>query len=154
MYKRILVAVDGSEIGNAALESAMQLAKAENSEIFVIHVLEYPTTYMPDVDYPIYDRLLQTGEQITKQADERMKQMGITGRSGVADNFLTGRTTAEQIQHMADAYHADLVILGTHGRRGFRRLILGSVAEAFVRMSTRPVLLIPQKVASTLHEPE
>jgi nucleotide-binding universal stress UspA family protein len=150
MYKKILVATDGSDIGNVAFESAMQLAKAENAQIFALYVIECPKFYMPDVGYdptPIYDALVSEGDRVTREADERLKQMNINGQSGVADNFLTGKTTAEQIQHTADAFHADLVVLGTHGRSGFKRLMLGSIAEAFVRMSTRPVLLIPQRIA-------
>lgn len=150
MYQKILVAIDGSDVGNAAFESALHLAKAESAELFALYVIEYPKFYLPDVGYdptPIYDALVAESERITREADERLKQMGINGQSGVADNFLTGTTTAEQIQHTADAFHADLVVLGTHGRSGFKRLMLGSVAEAFVRISTRPVLLVPQKIA-------
>ena len=148
MYKKILVAIDGSDVANGAFESALQLAKAENAQLYALYVIEYPKFYMPDIGYdptPIYDALVAESDRVTRQASDRLKKEGVNGQSGVADNFLTGKTTAEQIQHTADAFQADLVILGTHGRSGFKRLVLGSVAEAFVRLSTRPVLLVPQK---------
>lgn len=148
MYKKILVAIDGSDVAHGAFEAALQLAKAENTQLFVLYVIEYPKFYMPDVGYdptPIYDALVAEGDRVTQQASDRLKKEGINGQAGVADNFLTGKTTAEQIQHTADTFQADIVVLGTHGRSGFKRLVLGSVAEAFVRLSTRPVLLVPQK---------
>ena len=156
MYKRILVAIDGSDTGNIAFESALHLAQGGGAEMFALYVIEYPSFYMADAGYdftPIYEALVAEGQRITRESSERMKKMGISGESGAADNFLTGRTTAEQIQHAADTFHADLVVLGTHGRSGFKRLMLGSVAEAFVRISTRPVLLVPQKAGSLPSEP-
>ncbi len=150
MYKRILVAIDGSDTGSIAFESAMQLAKAASADLFAVYVVEYPKLYMADTGYdltPIYDALASEGDRIAKEANERLKERGIGGEAQVVNNFLTGKTTAEQIQNSADALHVDLVVLGTHGRSGFKRLMLGSVAEAFVRISTRPVLLVPQKKA-------
>lgn len=148
MYKKILVAVDGSDVANGAFESALQLAKAENAQLFALYVIEYPKFYMPDAGYdptPIYDMLVAEGKLIVRKVHDRLKQEGIKGQSEAIDNFNTGNTTAEQIQNTADVFQADLVVLGTHGRSGFKRLMLGSVAEAFIRISTRPVLLVPQK---------
>lgn len=152
MYNKILVAIDGSDVADNALESALQLAKTENAQLFVLHVIECPQFYLPDAGIdptPVYETLVAEGERITQQARDLLKKEGVHGQSGVLDNFLTGQhTTVEQIQRMADEFHADLVVLGTHGRSGFKRLMLGSVAEAFIRISTRPVLLIPQKSSS------
>lgn len=150
MYKKILVAIDGSDVGNGAFENALQLAKSERAQVFALYVIEFPKFYVPDIGYdptPIYDALVAEGDFVIKQANDRLKQDRIDSQSGVVDNFYTGITTAEQIQLTADAFQADLVVLGTHGRSGFKRLVLGSVAEAFVRVSTRPVLLVPQKAA-------
>lgn len=156
MYKKILVAIDGSDTGNIAFESALRLAQGMGAQVFALYVIEYPRFYMADASYdftPIYEALVAEGERITRDANERLKEKGISGEAGVADNFLTGKATAEQIQHAADTFHADLVVLGTHGRSGFKRMMLGSVAEAFVRISTRPVLLVPQKAGSLPSEP-
>lgn len=155
MYKRILVAVDGSEVADGAFEAALQLAKAQDAELLPLYIVEYPNIYAPNVGYdpaPIYDALLAEGEEVRKKADARLKQEGVKGKSQVADNFPTRKTTAGQIQDTTDAFQADLVVLGTHGRSGFKRLMLGSVAEAFIRMSTRPVLLIPQKSIGSVAE--
>jgi nucleotide-binding universal stress UspA family protein len=151
MYKRILVAIDGSDVGNIAFEAAIHLAKNENARLFALYVIEYPKFYMPDTGYdpaPIYEALKAEGERIVAEADSRLKKDGINGEAGLVDNFLTGKTTAEQIQHEAETFNADLVAVGTHGRGGFKRLVLGSVAEAFIRISTKPVLLVPQKTVA------
>jgi len=153
MYKKILIATDGSDVGNAAFEAAIQLAKTEHAQLFALYVVEYPKFYVPDASgYDptlIYDALVAEGALTTQQAAERMKKEGIEGQVEVADNFSTGKTTATQIQHMADTLGVDLVVVGTHGRSGFKRMVLGSVAEAFIRISTKPVLLIPQKMAAS-----
>ncbi|MBV6271848.1 universal stress protein [Alcaligenaceae bacterium CGII-47] len=150
MYKKILVAIDGSDVADHAFESALQFAKTENAELFVLHIIESPQFYLPEVGIDpasIYEALVAEGGHITQHARDRLKNEGVRGQAGVLDNFLSGHATVDQIQHMAEEFHADLIVLGTHGRSGFKRLMLGSVAEAFVRMSTRPVLLIPQRSA-------
>lgn len=150
MYKKILVAIDGSDVADHAFESALQLAKTENAQLFALHVIESPHFYLPEAGIdptPIHEAMVDEGERITQQARDRLKKEGVHGQSGMLDNFLSGHDTVDQIQHMADEFDADLVVMGTHGRSGFKRLMLGSVAEAFIRMSTRPVLLIPQRSA-------
>ncbi|TCT10136.1 universal stress protein [Paralcaligenes ureilyticus] len=148
MYKKILVAIDGSDVANGAFETALQLAKAEKAELLPLYVVEYPNIYDPGIGYdltPIYEALRAEGDRVAAEADACLKKEGIDGKARVADKFPSIRPTASQIQDVADEFQADLVILGTHGRSGFKRLMLGSVAEAFIRQSTRPVLLIPQK---------
>src|SRR5690606_11536794 len=76
MYKRILVAIDGSDTGSIAFESAMQLAKAASADLFAVYVVEYPKLYMADTGYdltPIYDALASEGDRIAKEANERLK---------------------------------------------------------------------------------
>lgn len=149
MYGKILVAIDGSDLANMAFENALQLAKIHNAELLPLHVIEYPENYAPNVGHdptPLYEALVDEGESLAARADIRLREEGVVGKSHVADSFLWGKTTAGQIQDAADAFQADLVIMGTHGRSGFKRLVLGSVAETFIRKSTRPVLLVPAKI--------
>lgn len=150
MYKKILVATDGSNVANGAFESALQLAKEQAAQLFVLYVIESPKFYLPDPGIDptlVYEAQAAEGERVKRQARDHLKKKSVQGQFVMADNFFSDHSTVEQIQHTADELHADLVILGTHGRSGFKRLMLGSVAEAFVRMSTRPVLLVPQKSA-------
>lgn len=115
MYKKILVAIDGSDVAGHAFESALQLAKSENAQLFVLHVIESPQFYLPDVGIDpasIYEVSVAQGGYITQHARDRLKEEGVQGQSGVLNNVVSGHATVDQIQHMADEFQADLVVLG------------------------------------------
>ncbi|WP_353148884.1 universal stress protein [Pollutimonas bauzanensis] len=148
MYAKIMVAVDGSPIAMHALDEAMLLAKIHGAELMSVYVVEYPHTYISDLGYdplPITEALVSEGRHVLEKAECLMKSRQIDSKSLLVDNRPTLDSIAEQLQKVADEYAADLVILGTHGRGGFKRLLLGSVAQDFVRITCRPVLLIPGK---------
>ena len=148
MYTKIMVAIDGSSIAMRALEEAMDLAKSQAAELMPVYVIEYPHTYVSDLGYdplPVTEALINEGRRILEKAQCLLKSRHIVSQSLLVDNRPTLDSIAEQLQKAADEYGADLVVLGTHGRGGFKRLLLGSVAEAFVRLSSRPVLLVPGK---------
>jgi nucleotide-binding universal stress UspA family protein len=146
MYAKIMVAIDGSAIAMRALEEAMQLAKSLGAELMPVYVVEYPHAYVSDLGYDpptISETLINEGTRALEKAICLMKNQSIAPRSLLVDDRYTLSSIAEQLQKASEEYGADLIVLGTHGRGGFKRLLLGSVAEAFVRLSTRPVLLVP-----------
>ena len=146
MYTKIMVAVDGSPIAMHALDEAMLLAKIHGAELMSVYVVEYPHTYISDLGYdplPVTEALLREGKHVLEKAECLMKNRQIDFKSVLVDNRPTLDSIAEQLHKIADEYGADLVVLGTHGRGGFKRLLLGSVAQAFVQLSSRPVLLVP-----------
>lgn len=146
MYSKIMVAVDGSPIAMHALEEAMQLAAIHGAELMSVYVVEYPHTYISDLGYdpsPIAETLVNEGRRVLEKAEHLMKSRHINFKSLLVDSRPTFDSIAEQLQKVADEYEADIVILGTHGRGGFKRLLLGSVAQDFIQASARPVLLIP-----------
>ncbi|NYT64228.1 universal stress protein [Alcaligenaceae bacterium] len=146
MYTKIMVAVDGSPIAMRALEEAIQLAKIHEAQLMSVYVVEYPHTYISDLGYdppPITEALVSEGIHVLKKAECLMKSRQVNFKSFLVDNRPTFDSIAEQLHKTADEYGADLVILGTHGRGGFKRLLLGSVAQDFIRLSSRPVLLVP-----------
>jgi nucleotide-binding universal stress UspA family protein len=148
MYTKILAAVDGSSIAMRALQEAIQLAKTQDAALMTVYVIEYPHNYIADLGYdpaPVTEALVSEGTQILQQVEGLMKSEHIACSSRLVDNRHSLNSIAEQLQQVAAEYEADLVVLGTHGRGGFKRLLLGSVAEAFVRLSDRPVLLVPGK---------
>lgn len=146
MYKRILVSVDGSDESKCALQEAVKLAKVEPAHVLVIHVLEENFMYHtgPGFDY---------GALITAMRTEGLQILNAAKRIISSDSSIhvevklvelqsfQGRV-AEAIVEEAKDWAADLIVLGTHGRRGFSRLFLGSVAENAVRIATTPVLLV------------
>ena len=145
-YKRILVPVDGSATSNKGLDEAVKLARAGRSRIRVLHVVDDTLALSsPDgagVNYAL-DALRQAGRQALAVAEGRLRRAKVGAESGLVDNFA-GRV-AEAIVEQAKRWRADLIVMGTHGRRGFDRLLMGSNAELVARYSSVPVLLVPAR---------
>jgi nucleotide-binding universal stress UspA family protein len=144
MYQKILAAVDGSPTSLRGLDEAIKVAKAMRGQLMVVHVvneLVIAAEYVPSVYYePILLSLRDCGAKVLEQA------VSIAGRGGVACEqklieTLGGRAS-DEILKQARAWSADLIVLGTHGRRGLKRLVMGSDAELVLRQSSVPVLLV------------
>ncbi len=156
MYQRILVPIDGSETGQRAFDHAVALARETHAELIPLYVVDIPLVAYeaPGFDPSIVrDALLQTGEELKKEALAVMQRENIKGAPRVVEIKSPGVDIAERILEEARAVQCDLVVMGTHGRRGVRRLLLGSVAEHFARMSCCPVLLIPGSVENAAATP-
>ena len=148
MYKNILVAVDGSPTANVAVQEATKLAGA-GVEITLFSALEDPTWNIP-IEYSVaYDieqmreSLVQSGRNLLEQAQKQLAAQGVTVKTELKDlTWQPGKSIPSAILEVAHDLGADLIVIGTHGRRGFNRLLMGSVAEQVVRLSTLPVLLV------------
>lgn len=141
-YRRILVPVDGSPTSNTALTSALQLARDVGGRVRLLHCVDelaYALTGYEYVgDMPVL--LRQEGERILADAAEIAKSAGVEAETHLVERMpqRLGETVAED----AAAWGADLVVVGSHGRRGLRRLLLGSGAEQIVRLAPTPVLVV------------
>jgi nucleotide-binding universal stress UspA family protein len=147
MYDRILVALDGSETASRALDAALDLAKLTGAKLQPLYVIDLPLIAF---DAPGYDpsivrsALAEEGRRVTADATERIARAGVVGIARTIEVSLTsGEDIAHCIELAARDFGADLIVMGTHGRRGVRRLVLGSVAERTVRAAPCPVLLVP-----------
>ncbi len=148
MYRKILVALDGSDVAKAAFEHALNLAIKEDAELVPVYVVEYSSAYYTAAVYdvtPFHDAMIEEANKVVTEADEKLTAAGVRGTARYIDKGGITQTIAQLLQEAAEDEGADLVVLGTHGRRGFQRMMLGSVAEAFLRLSTNPVLLVPAK---------
>jgi nucleotide-binding universal stress UspA family protein len=143
-YKRILVPVDGSPTSNSGLDEAVRLARDGGSKIRLLHIIDETIAFnTPDgsgVSY-VLDALRESAQQALKDAGDRVRRAKLEAETGLVENF-TGRV-ADAIVEQAKRWRADVIIMGTHGRRGFDRLLIGSNAELVVRQSQVPVLLVP-----------
>lgn len=145
-YRRILVAVDGSAASNKGLREAMRLAKAEGATLCILHVvndyLAMASASMEGVAPPrdLRPLLRKSGERILARAKALAAKHRLQAVV-VLREVLSG-PAAESIVREAKKQRADLIVLGTHGRRGLRRLVLGSDAEKVVRTASVPVLLV------------
>ncbi|RQR55239.1 universal stress protein [Burkholderia sp. Bp9125] len=145
MYKRILVAVDGSDTSRHAFDAALALAQSHGAELQPFYVVENAAIYynVPGYDPSVlHDQLVEQGNDLAKEFTQRMQAAGVKGEATLGEASSIADVSA-LILEAATAFGADLLVLGTHGRRGFRRLVLGSIAEQCVRHASLPVLLIP-----------
>jgi nucleotide-binding universal stress UspA family protein len=146
MYKRILVAVDGSETSDAALSEAIALASDQKAELRLIHVVDITAAYsLAETPFPFvdYQKVLVTAAEklLAKCADTvRRENLSVTTTCPVID--MLGRRIWEVIDAEAKRWPAELIVLGTHGRHGINRVLLGSVAEGVIRTATKPVLSV------------
>jgi nucleotide-binding universal stress UspA family protein len=150
-YRKILVAVDGSRVARSAFTTALRIAKAAGAELHAICVVEQPAGHYPEAFFDVAalrDGLTKEAHSALAGAETQMLSAGIPWKTQMVDGAVD-KAVAEQIQSYAEEVDADLVVMGTHGRRGFRRMVLGSVAETFLRLSTHPVLLIPHREETT-----
>lgn len=144
MYQRILVPIDGSETSERALQEAIRLAHPA-ARLLLLHVVEEIYTLGTEgYDFVDYDALQQAtremGERMLAQAAEKVRQAGKEPETALLDT--SGTRIATVIETEAKRWKADLIVIGTHGRSGLSRILLGSVAEGVVRIASVPVLLI------------
>lgn len=146
MYKHILVAIDGSRTSELALHEAIKLAKALKGQLRLVHVVDVSgsTLYNPEYPQPaeLHDAMQKGGRDVLDKAAATAAAEGIEAETKLIELNTLGHRITEVIAEEAEAWPADLVAVGTHGRRGLSHMFLGSVAEGIVRVSTKPVLLI------------
>lgn len=146
MYKHILIAVDGSETSNLALKEAIKLAKEQQAALRLIHVVDETTAFMMvEAPYPIaeYQKALRkAGEKELADCAAIVRNAGLVPDTKLAVVETIAQRICDVINEEAKQWPADLIVIGTHGRRGFNHLLLGSVAEGVIRLATKPVLII------------
>lgn len=149
MFKRILVPIDGSSTSNRGLEQAIAMAKDQSARLCVFHVVDelvlnpglegtiyLPPSYVASVMRALRDK----GQKLLAKAETRARQRRL--RVETVLQKIRGRPVADLIIQQAKKWHADVIVLGTHGRRGLSRLLMGSDAEMVVREARIPVLLV------------
>lgn len=147
MYKHILVAVDGSDTSNLALQEAIKLAKEQQAQLRIVHVVEdIPLNIDTEYALDAYQEAMRNmGEAVLSKAEALARESGVTPETKLLQIETLGHRITNLVVEEAQSWPADLIVLGTHGRRGFNHLLLGSVAEGVVRISPQPVLLIRGK---------
>lgn len=142
-YQKILVAIDDSEISVNVIQQAAQLAKALNSEITVVEVMALDP-YLADIyvrfgqSNDLIERVRGYVEENLAKAEQKFEELGLT----VATQVLEGFSIPQEIIGAAQNLGADLIIMGSHGRTGFKKFILGSVAQKVLGESHIPVLIV------------
>jgi nucleotide-binding universal stress UspA family protein len=147
MYDKILVPVDGSETSTRGLNEAIRLARIHGSQLRLLHIVNefiLDVTYSPGL-YPknLIESLRSGGKAILDAAQATAESAGVKAESVMLESI--GGVAADFILVQAKDWKADLIVMGTHGRRGLLRLALGSNADLVVRGAPMPVMLIRAK---------
>jgi len=153
MYQRIIVPIDGSQTSNHALAAALGLARESGGRVRLIHVVEemaYLTGYDQFGGYAgdLLKVMRETGASVLAGGLAKAQEAGVPADQLLCDNL--GERLPEVVAEEARRWNADLIVVGTHGRRGVGRILMGSGAEQIVRMAPVPVLVIrsPQPAAA------
>jgi nucleotide-binding universal stress UspA family protein len=143
--RTILLATDFSEASTAAFAQAMRFARAEGARLLIAHAFQERS--LPSLGYASMPAFEQWNGELRQLAEKNLSWLiGRARAEGVAvEPLLLEGFPDEAIVEAARAHHADLVVLGTHGRRGAARFFLGSVAGRVAAMAPCPVLTVGPK---------
>ena len=144
IYKRILVPVDGSPTSIAGLKEAVKLAKNLHAKLCLLHVVDETIVFnTPEGGInvePILDEMKRGGKRLLRKAEKLASALGAKPDSELRES--AGARVADVIVERAKRLRTDLIVMGTHGRRGVNRMLMGSDAELVVRNAPAPVLLV------------
>jgi nucleotide-binding universal stress UspA family protein len=144
MYKRILVPLDGSATAERGLREALGLCAGQSTKLLLLHVVDdYPLlieTASMDSHEAMMQSLRQYGLDVLAKGVRACQEASVPAETSLKE--VTGERVSDVIVEQAAQHGCDLIVMGTHGRRGLQRLTLGSQAEAVARASPVPVMLV------------
>jgi nucleotide-binding universal stress UspA family protein len=145
MYQRILIAVDGSELSNHALREAIALAQNQHAALRIVHVVDEVTLNW-EGEYADMSEILasfrESGQRILENAQNIAREAGMEHEAKLLEIQTFGHRISDLILEEAKDWPADLIVVGTHGRRGLHAVLLGSVSDGILRRASVPVLLV------------
>ena len=145
MYQRILVPTDGSPTSSRGLDEAIRLARLTGARVRLLHMIDvllFATGFETSAVYmgEVVPFMRQAGEAILQEGKARVESAGVKADTFLVDSIAN--RLCEAVNEQVATWGADLIVIGTHGRRGAGRLLLGSDAEQIVRTALVPVLLV------------
>jgi len=153
-YKKIMIATDGSDCANLAIEKGMELARLSGGTVYAVYVMS--TAYLPTMDSsayffvdtnPSWESIREALKNQGQQAVNYIKKLGETKGIKVESILLEGYPSDELIRY-AEENEMDIVVMGTLGKTGVNRILLGSVAGNLVRHSKIPVMVVREKACT------
>jgi len=147
MYRHIIVAIDDSPTSRKALDEAITLAKVHDARLDIVHAIDDQLVHVFHADGMITSKanelnhvLVSNGEALVEHAVDRARDSGIEAQPRLLHGH--GEHADDMIAEAIKDSGADLLVIGSHGRRGVRRLLLGSIAENLVRKAGISVLIV------------
>ncbi len=141
MYKRILVPLDGSEVAEAVLPHAVELAKMSGAELFLLSVPTDPAAAFAFGDPGLASEFVDAQESITQKYLKSIKK-DLEAKGAKVSTLIRDGAVAPVIIAVSEEINADMITMATHARSGVAHLFLGSVAEKILRTSKLPVMLV------------
>lgn len=142
-YKQILIGTDGGDLMAPVYDHAAYVARLTDAKVHIAYVLDVAgfTAYPIDASWEnMYDVLLDEGKQIVANAKKKLVSLGV--KEDLISTVVLDGHPAEELDTYAASRDVDLIIIGSHGRKGLDRLLIGSVADKVVRGAKVPVLVI------------
>jgi nucleotide-binding universal stress UspA family protein len=141
-YKNIIIAVDSSQFSLNAAKYGIVLGATLGATVTLLYVIEEAKAVSnPDAGFGMSDTILV----LKQEAEAVLESISKLANGGTVAKMMPSGDPRTDIISTASAIGADLIVMGTHGRTGFRHMIIGSVAEYVVRHSSIPVLVVPTK---------
>lgn len=145
MFKRILVPVDGSDTSGLALEAAIRLAQTCKARLRLVHALDEPLWLAAygmhgRTSAGLYEAMCNSGDELLRKHMDTARAAGVETDMVLCDK--PGLRLGEAVSNAAKLWDADLIVVGSHGRKGFNRLVMGSGADEVIRTAPVPVLVI------------
>jgi len=146
MYQKILVATDGSTLSKKAVRSAIELAAVLNAEVVALYVVpRYPVSYFEggitvstQEIARVEKQWADQGQAVVDAVQRAAQTQGVKARATVSKSDLV----AESIMAAAKKYKCDLIVMASHGRKGLKRILLGSETQQVLTHSSIPVLVL------------
>lgn len=151
MYQRILVPLDGSATAESGLREAIGLAAELKARLVLLHIVDDFTMLVEMSAVANYEDMLkglrQYGLEVLSKARHAAENAGVHAEAVLRE--VTQERVADVVVAQAKQHHCELIVMGTHGRRGFSRMALGSNVELVARSSPVPVLLVRTETPSS-----
>ena len=143
MFKKILVPTDGSPLAHQAAEYAADLAKVHGAQIVGVYVIDpFPSIGIGDASAIGLQAYLNEAQAAATQSLDDIRQVCVARGVGFDGDTIERNVTYEGILETAKAEDCDLIVMGSHGRKGIEALVLGSVAQKVLTHAKVPVLIV------------
>ena len=135
-WKRVLVGTDGSRFSQPAVDKAISFAQSYCGDLVVISVVDVPTEFYAEAPQAVED-MIRKAKQYTADVKKKAETAGVR-----AESYVGEAESWEAIVNLAREQAADVIVMGSHGRTGLRRLLMGSVTEKVIGYAACPVLVV------------
>ncbi len=148
MYRKILVPLDGSALAEHALGHAEEIARGTGAEILLVQSINITVPVAPEAVFIAGDEAI---EEVTKASGKYLETIAAPLRTAgfTVRTMVDDRPPTDAILHAADREGVDLIVMSSHGRSGFSRLVMGSVAESVLHATRRTMVLVRPELPAT-----